>query len=235
MRTPLLALAGRAGRAASRLLRDRDYRALALLRAFRADQLHQTTAFTALDRYPEIFGQCRDLLQGREDLRILSFGCSTGEEVATLRGYFPTAFIVGADLNPESLRRARTHHADAKIRYVRSDDRALAALGPFDIIFCMAVLQRTPHRIEAEGVEDISAIYPFGKFEKLVAQLVANLKRGGLLVVEHAFYRVEDVRLAVPLRPVASPHLGPSTWLFDPSGRLMRGAARSCVIFEKPA
>ena len=38
--------------------------------------------------------------------------------------------------------------------------------GKFDLIFCMAVLQRTPDKITRQGVKSLKKIYPFEKFEK---------------------------------------------------------------------
>src|SRR5579872_1723282 len=47
----------------------------------------QISGDTTEDRYPQIFRFVRGELAGRRDLRLLSFGCSTGEEVFTLRQY----------------------------------------------------------------------------------------------------------------------------------------------------
>jgi len=139
-----------------------------------------------MDRYPEIFSLCRDYLAGRPDLRILSYGCSTGEEVLTLRSYFPAAMIVGAEINPQSLAIARKKVSDDRVVLIESDSAAIRESSPFDAIFCMAVLQRTPMLIADQGVKDLSGIYPFEKFDAKVAELDTWLKTGGLLVVHHS-------------------------------------------------
>lgn len=78
-----------------RLCLDGGYRSALFLRFFRAEDLQQSTVLTKMNRYPEIFSVCRGYFKGRPDLRILSYGCATGEEVLSLRGAFPSAFIVG--------------------------------------------------------------------------------------------------------------------------------------------
>ena len=74
---------------------------------------------TAPNRYPDVFRTLRarvaetrgpDLGQG--ELRILSFGCSVGFEMRTLRAYFPDAAIFGCDTSLDALNRARRNLRD---------------------------------------------------------------------------------------------------------------------------
>ncbi|MEI4884199.1 class I SAM-dependent methyltransferase, partial [Klebsiella pneumoniae] len=81
---------------------------------------------------------------GQPEVRILSFGCSTGEEVLTLRRYFPHASIVGAELNRRSLTICERLNVDDRIQFTFSRHDLIARHGPFDAVFCMAVLQRGP-------------------------------------------------------------------------------------------
>lgn len=81
---------------------DGRVRSVVLLNAFNKE-VHQTTLYTSMDRYPGIFAACQSYFAGRKELRILSYGCATGEEVVTLRRYFPRAFITGAEINRRSL------------------------------------------------------------------------------------------------------------------------------------
>ncbi|GEM_PF-3630399 len=60
----------------------------------------QYSTVTADNRYPRIFAFVRDQLADRDRPRVLSFGCSTGEEVFSLRRYMPAADITGIDINP---------------------------------------------------------------------------------------------------------------------------------------
>ena len=123
--------------------------------------LHQGPNKTSLNRYPEIFAAAVALLPAA--FRILSFGCSTGEECVTLADYFPAATIIGTDINPLNLWKARKFRSE-RIRFVYAVDRLLKSLSPFDAVFCMAVL-RTPQR------EHISEHYPFDRFEERVTFL----------------------------------------------------------------
>ncbi len=69
---------------------------------------------TAPNRYPGIFRTMRARLAetrgpdlGGGDLRILSFGCSAGFEMLSLRSYFPDASIFGCDRSADALDRAK--------------------------------------------------------------------------------------------------------------------------------
>src|SRR5690348_1435173 len=55
---------------------------------------------TQPDRYPVIFKFVQARLGAETPAAILSFGCATGEEVFSLRRYFPRATIKGIDINP---------------------------------------------------------------------------------------------------------------------------------------
>ena len=72
-----------------------------------AHNLFQPYGTTFVDRYPRIFTFVKDQLANTAAPRLLSFGCSTGEEVFTLRRYFPQAEIVGIDINPRSIAHCR--------------------------------------------------------------------------------------------------------------------------------
>ncbi|HEY0972073.1 MAG TPA: methyltransferase domain-containing protein [Gemmatimonadales bacterium] len=179
-----------------------EYRSILLSRWREGDELHQTTALTSMDRYPLIFGSCQRQLADREALRILSFGCSTGEEVRTLRGYFPSARIVGAEINRRSLALCERHRVDDRIDFVPSEHESIARHAPFDAIFCMAVLQRTPHTIEREGVTSLRSIYPFDRFEQQIHRLDSYLAVGGLLVVHYTAYSLRDTAVAARYAPL---------------------------------
>ncbi len=180
---------------------------MVLLRLFRPGELHQSTGLTWADRYPAIFSVCRDYFAGRADLRILSYGCATGEEVLSLRRYFPTAFIVGVEINAYSLAVARRRVVDERVLLLDSDPARIGEAGPFDAIFCMAVLQRTPMRVAEQGVQDLSRIYPFEKFDAKISELDAWLKKGGLLVVHHAQYSLADAAAGRKYQPLESAKL----------------------------
>lgn len=77
------------------LYTDKGFRAMFLVKTFKSGQVHQTTPITCMNRYTHIFSYCRGFFKDNEDVNILSYGCPTGEEVITIRDYFPSATIVG--------------------------------------------------------------------------------------------------------------------------------------------
>jgi trans-aconitate methyltransferase len=160
--------------------------------------------------------------------RILSFGCSTGEELVALRQRFPRAEIVGAEINPRSrwiARRRVAHDARIVVVHPRCID------GIFDCVFALAVLQRQPHKVAEIGLENLSDHYPFSRFDSAVTDLVARLRSGGLLCVINAHYRVEDSSAAKQLEAVEG---SPPTenQLFGPDGRLLK-SGDAATIFRK--
>lgn len=120
----------------------------------------------------------------------------------TLRRYFPSARIVGAELNGRSSALCRKRKVDDRITFVRSSHEMIRSHGPFDAIFCMAVLQRTPHLIEAEGTTSLKEIYPFERFDNQVSELDRSLKPDGLLVIHHAQYLFGDASVASRYAPL---------------------------------
>jgi SAM-dependent methyltransferase len=179
-----------------RFFTNTEFRSILLLQVFSSRSVHQTTPLTYMDRYPKIFSACRDYFEDKQDIKILSFGCSTGEEVLTLRRYFPNAQIVGADINKRSLDICRKLPVDNKITFVQSTISEIKKYGDFDAIFCMAVLQRKPHYIAANGISSLKKIYPFEKFEKQIRKLDGILKKDGLLVVHYTQYSLLDTSVA---------------------------------------
>ena len=63
--------------------------------------IHQNENHTSLDRYPSLFAKTKGIQPNPK--KIMSFGCSTGEECTTLRKYYPEALIVGIEINREHL------------------------------------------------------------------------------------------------------------------------------------
>jgi SAM-dependent methyltransferase len=190
--------------------------------------VHQITPFTAEDRYPELFDLAAKLRPKAR--RILSFGCSTGEELIALRRRFPQAEIIGAEINGRSRRIA--------VRRVARDGNAAVVApgeikGSFGIVFALAVLQREPHKIAEMDVENLSSHYPFGRFDKTVSELVDCLEPGGLLCVIHAHYPIEAAAAFGKLEPVAnSPLMEPP--LFGRDGRRLADPVARTIFRKRP-
>lgn len=200
-------------------VRRADVRAEWVARLLHARAIHQDSTFTMPDRYPRLFAAARDAIGADAPHTILSFGCSYGDEVVALRRYFPAARLVGAEINRAALAACRRLPADANRVFTVSSHPRIAAFGPYDAIFCMAVLQRRPTNVARDGVCDLSRPYPFAHFAAELDFLVRQLRPGGLLVVEHAQYRVEDTPAMALLEPWPGHPPSPSKWpRFAPSG-----------------
>jgi len=196
-----------------RLLGSAEGRGQLWARIAYGSEVHQTTPYTRAERYPELFDLAARLAPHAN--RILSFGCSTGEELISLRRRFPKAEIIGTEINPRSRRiAARRLAADSGI--VVLDPRSIE--GSFDVVLALAVLQREPHKIVEMDVRDLSAHYPFERFDSAMSALVERLRAGGLLCVAHAQYRVEDSSITDELEPIGiSPRM--ERPLFGRNGR----------------
>jgi SAM-dependent methyltransferase len=153
--------------------------------------IHQISNKTAFDRYPQIFTAAAAAYPNAR--HILSFGCSTGEECATLKLYFPYAKILGADVNPLNLWRARRRYgSNGSIRFTYAAHQALTSSGPFDAIFCLTVLRDT--RLDKRP--SVREAYPFDRFDERVRFLHSLLKPGGLLIFYGNMYRFRDTSVA---------------------------------------
>ncbi len=202
-------------------------RARLWLRLRHAQAVHQLTEYTEEERYPALFDFAMRAHAGAS--RILSFGCSTGEELDALRRRFPNAQIIGAEINPRSRALAQKRVAgDPDVTVVSSYTGQPA----FDLIFALAVLQFEPDRIEAEGVMDLSSVYPFARFDQEITRLVACLREGGLLVVTNTQYRVEDCSAYALLAPEDGSTPIPRP-LFQPSGRRYPDGTVGLSVFRK--
>ena len=189
---------------------------------------------TRYDRYPEIFAVARR--SAALPKRVLSFGCSTGEEVQTLaEKYFPDAQIVGVDVAPAVLERAKAlTSALANVTICASDAAAILSHAPYDIIFAMSVLCRNPApRNWAE--------FSFERFEARISEFLEWLLPGGIFVLVNANYNLTQSRLIRFFDLIVSPDLeGPGqVWKLAPNrgvlerpggGILKNKAATDCVF-----
>ena len=74
---------------------DPELRAIERLRRQPPAGLLQPFPDTFDNRYPELFAALADRLRGIERPRVLSFGCSDGAELRSLRRYLPDADLIG--------------------------------------------------------------------------------------------------------------------------------------------
>lgn len=189
------------------------------------DNLFQPEGATQMGRYPGMFGLVRAKIGDGDERRLLSFGCSTGEEAFTLRRYFPHAEIVGIEIDPRRVARAeaaRRARGDARMRFVVASSADGEPEACYDAIFAMAVFRHAKLAYAPPRCDDR---IQFNDFDRTVVSLARALRPGGLLVVRHAMFRLDDSSVAprfVPLRRIeprgreaASPVYGPDNRLRD--------------------
>ena len=184
----------------------------------------QGETFTAADRYPALFTQCRTLLADVAEPAILSFGCSTGEEAQTLGRYLPNAQILGVDINPWCVRTGTQRNRNARITFAHRLSVEFAEAGSFDAIFCMAVFQRTEHRLDTP--ETITGGFTFDTFAREIAVLDSKLRPDGLLFIDHCDFRFTDTATADRYRALHFPRSERlrERPLFGPDNRLLGGS-----------
>lgn len=206
------------------LLLDASNRSVFITGLTAGDQMHQRVNATKPDRYPEVFNACAAYFSQNQAVRILSFGCSTGEEVFSLRQYFPHAALLGVDINRRNIRVARaSRQKDASMNFATE----LPEQGQYDAIFCMAVLQRTENRLP--DTTDSSNIYPYSRFDAQVTLLDTRLRVGGVFAIDCADYRFEDAGIAAKYLPLEnSPSIQRNRPVFD------RNNQRSSVPYCNP-
>lgn len=215
-----------------RLIRDAEYRSVVITMLFHKDQVQQTTQYTAYDRYPEIFRACQQHFADQKDLKILSFGCCTGEEVVSLRNYFPEASIVGAEINKRSLKICKARKLDTKVKFIYSTHENIMEQGPYDLVFCNAVLERLPMLIQKDGVQNLREHYPFDKFQLQLKKIDQYVKKEGMLVIVFSQYELMDTDLADSYQVLDEPlYLGQ---LFDRDCMLVSyNIFRKCLYVKK--
>ncbi len=198
-----------------------------------AFQLHKTTQ---PDRYPDIFEFLRAQLGAESEIRILSFGCSSGEEVFSLRQYFPRATIKGIDINPRNIAQCKKQlrrKPDAAISFVTANSTAQEAAASYDLICCMAVLRcgglerpdvtRCDHRIR---LADFSAV---------VDDFCRCLKPGGLLAIRHSNFRVSDAPTGHCFQTILRIAYMHKVNIFDPGNRPLPDVDYPDTVFRKVA
>jgi SAM-dependent methyltransferase len=227
----------RAAKFVYHLARGVESRNAALLLLRPPDGLYQPYGTTSNDRYPEIFQQVREQIGDGADRRILSFGCATGEEVFSLRRYFPQATIVGLDINPYNISVCRSglrKVKDARIVFSVAGSAANEASASYDVLFAMAVFRHG----------DLNKIPPpptcahrirFADFEQSVTDLARCLKPGGMLVIRHAMFRFADTHVASQFETVFSLDPGENGPLYDRNNCYLPDAVDPDVVFRKIA
>jgi SAM-dependent methyltransferase len=227
--------AWRLAHAAWRFTTDRTYRGVWLLRLRRPAGAFQPFNDTREDRYPRIFAFVQSRLGGECAGRLLSFGCSTGEEVFSLRRYFPRASIKGIDINPGNIaicRKRLKAAGDPGISFATAASTAEEETDSYDAIFCMAALRHG--ELGLSGAKSCFHLIRFEDFARTVEDFARCLKPGGLLVIRHSNFRFRDAPASAGFETILQvPYPAAKTPIFGPDNRLMEGETYPDTVFRK--
>ena len=169
---------------------------------FTRNSQHQRVTFTLPNRYPLIFQKCTEYFASHNNTnpKILSFGCSTGEEVFTLGGYLPQSQIIGVDINSWCIRHCMKINTNPNYSFFNRKSKMFEKLTSLDAIFCMAIFQRTENRKSLDN--RIAKGHTFGQFESEIKVLDRKLKVGGLFIIDHADFCFMDTTCANNYKPL---------------------------------
>ncbi len=220
------------------LASDCNYRNMAWLRLTRPQGVFQPNNDTGADRYPKIFRFVQSQLGADRDIRVLSFGCSTGKEVFSLRRYFPHAVIKGIDINRLNIATCRRRLRQARDSGVSFETAASTAGEPsafYDAIFCMAVLRHG--QLALPGITRCDHLIRFEDFAGVVQDFSRCLKPGGLLVIRHSNFRLADAPAGAGFETILQVEIPQPERLplFGPDNRLLRDASYPDTVFRKTA
>jgi SAM-dependent methyltransferase len=171
-----------------------QYRQMFLTRLLYGKYMHQKSVYTEINRYPDLFEICRDYLKENSSPKILSFGCSTGEEVFSIGKIIPNAEIVGTDINLWCIGKCRVKPFNRKHTFTHSHSELFEQMNDFDAILCLAIFQHPANRQHAEAV--LSSEYHFIKFDEEIKRLDKKLKVGGIIVIDHSDFDFLDTSVA---------------------------------------
>lgn len=217
----------------TRFFVDQSYRSIFLTKIQFGNNYHQQALFTALNRYPLIFQACAKYLSSVKEPHILSFGCSTGEEVFSIGQYLPNAKILGVDINQWCLKKCYKKYSNQNFSFVHRLSDKFKNADDFDAIFCMAVFQRTENRTSQINV--MSQGYFFNKFEEEITLLDKKLKKGGLFVIDHSDYSFLDTKCSMHYFPLSfeNNQLYRKRPLFDKYNQKVANSHYSFRVFVK--
>lgn len=117
-----------------------------------SDAQLQLSHMTRENRFPKMMESAKQMKPDAR--RILSFGCSTGEEVFSLASTFPDAEIVGVDLDYYSISRARKQNKENRV-YFHTE---VGATGKYDLVTCFMVLFSLEKPIEFDKWHEVVKI-----------------------------------------------------------------------------
>ena len=170
------------------------YRSERITRIRYPKEMIQSSSATRMNRYPDLFKNAAKDLIGIPEPKILSFGCSSGEEVFTIKAYIPNAKITGVDINHRVLSMAKKKVSSEAIRFIHYRNKDWISEAPYDCIFALAVFQKSEHRDPAQDTALES--FTFKQFNYMIHKLDSILKPGGMLVLDHIDFAFQDLPIS---------------------------------------
>jgi len=153
------------------------------------EQRNQGSNVTAYNRYPSIFASVAKIFDGKIP-SILSFGCSTGEEVRTLKDlYFTRSHVTGVDFCQDIIEKNKVSNEDPLVSYYTPLELK-STKNTFDIIFCMSVL--CMHFSKDMQPNEVANGYKFETFEQTVNDIHNLLNIDGVIVLFNEAYSFEE-------------------------------------------
>lgn len=196
----------------------------------------QPYPYTLPDRYPWLFGFAQAALRDAPAPRLLSFGCADGDEVFSLRRYFPDAHLKGIEIDPRNMAIGLgrlSRRPDARIGFEAAADTSAEPAGCYDAVFCLAVLCHGD--LAVDGAQRSDPLMRFEDFERTVEDFARCLKPGGYLFLHTTNFRFCDTLASKDFETVlqAEPAQLAADPLFDRWNRLMPGQRYHPVGFRK--
>ncbi len=179
---------------------DPHSRAVAAAQRRFPGELLQPAGTTSEDRHPALFAELRRQLADRSEPRLLSFGCSTGEEALTLLYYLPRARIDAIDLNPRAIAKAQQRARSDRIVFA---NRGTPPGESYDAVTCLSVLRHG--ELDRLRPDSCSAILSFARVEEVLRQLDVVLKPGGLLAIWGSNFPFAQTGLAAGYEAIEVP------------------------------
>jgi len=175
----------------SKFILNPRYRSEQVSRIKYSNEIIQVSTYTKENRYPVLFKQIALELKDIENPKILSFGCSTGEEVFSLKKIIPNADIVGVDINRWCIKKANRKNSDCN--FFHANNKAWEKKNYYDCILALAIFQKSIHREPGQKVT--TDLFRFSTFEKNVTELSQLLKIDGLFILDNSDYQFSDLAI----------------------------------------
>lgn len=195
----------------------------------------QVSNATEFNRYPKIFGLLASILENyHTSEHILSFGCSTGDELKSLDVlYLRGHHLTGVDISESALSQAKssTLPRNNQVEYFNSKDNGWRVPNRYRAVLALSVLCRWP---ETQKIENINSIYSFQDFEKQILELSALVKNGGYLIIHNSNFYFEDTDIFTQYRiaPLNVHDIGFVT-RFDIKGNVYKNERPQFTFYEK--